>query len=51
MPKLTPSLPWHGYELGGWSDRDREEAEWALKGEHHKTGERAKGQRKPADNK
>jgi 4-hydroxy-3-polyprenylbenzoate decarboxylase len=49
LPKLTPRVPWHGYELGDWSDRDREEAEWALKGEHHKTGERAKGQRKPAD--
>ena len=48
LPKLTPRKPWHGYELGDWSDRDREEAEWAVKGEYHKTGERAAKERKPA---
>ena len=48
LPKLTPRTPWHGYELGDWSDRDREEAEWAVKGEYHKTGERAAKERKPA---
>ena len=48
LPKLTPRVPWHGYELGDWSDRDREEAEWAVKGEYHKTGERAAKNRKPA---
>ena len=48
LPKLTPRVPWHGYELGDWSDRDREEAEWAVKGEYHKTGERAAKERKPA---
>jgi 4-hydroxy-3-polyprenylbenzoate decarboxylase len=48
LPKLTPRVPWHGYELGDWSERDREEAEWAVKGEYHKTGERAAKERKPA---
>ncbi len=47
-PKLTPRMPWYGYELGDWSDRDREEAEWAVKGDYHKTGERAAKERKPA---
>ena len=49
LPKLTPRVPWHGYELGNWSDRDRQEAEWAVKGEHHRTGDRAKQQRRRAD--
>ncbi len=39
-------MPWHGYELGDWSERDREEAEWAVKGEHRRAGERAKGERR-----
>jgi 4-hydroxy-3-polyprenylbenzoate decarboxylase len=49
LPKLTPRTPWHGYELGNWTDRDRQEAEWAVKGEHHRTGDRAKQQRRKAD--
>jgi 3-polyprenyl-4-hydroxybenzoate decarboxylase len=49
LPALKPRLPWHGYELGDWSDRDREEAKWAVEGDYFKTGERAKQQRKPAD--
>src|SRR5258707_1589166 len=49
FPKLTPRKPWHGYELGDWSERDREEAQWAVEGDYYKTGERAKKERKPAD--
>ena len=48
LPTLTPRRPWHGYELGDWSDRDREEARWAVEGDYYKTGERAKLERKPA---
>ena len=40
LPPLTPKKPWFGYELGYWTDEDREEAELALKGEHFKTGEK-----------
>lgn len=40
LPPLTPKRPWHGYELGFWTDEDREEAEMALRGEHFKTGEK-----------
>ena len=40
LPPLTPKKPWHGYELGSWTDEDREEAELALKGDHFKTGEK-----------
>ena len=49
LPTLTPRLPWHGYELGNWSDRDRQEAEWATSGEHARTGDRAKQQRRRID--
>jgi 4-hydroxy-3-polyprenylbenzoate decarboxylase len=51
LPALTPRAPWHGYELGEWSDRDREEAEWAVKGEYIRTGDRALKERKaPEEN-
>ena len=46
LPKLSPRTPWHGYELGDWSERDREEADWAVKGEHGRVGLRAKGERR-----
>jgi UbiD family decarboxylase len=45
LPPLTPKKPWHGYELGFWTDEDREEAEIALRGEHFKTGEKIAGNR------
>jgi 4-hydroxy-3-polyprenylbenzoate decarboxylase len=48
FPPLTPRKPWHGYELGDWSERDREEAKWAVEGEYWRAGERAKRERKPA---
>jgi hypothetical protein len=32
LPKLQPREPWFGYELGYWSDEEREEAELALAG-------------------
>jgi hypothetical protein len=47
LPTLRPRIPWHGYDLGDWSDRDREEAAWAVDGEYHRTGEIAKQQREP----
>lgn len=46
LPPLTPKVPWYGYELGYWSDEDRQEAELALSGEHYATGTKLAGQRK-----
>jgi UbiD family decarboxylase len=46
LPRLTPRNPWFGYELGDWSERDREEAEWAVKGEYIRTGDRALKERR-----
>ena len=45
---LSVSPPWFGYELGDWSERDREEAQWAVEGKYFLTGERAKKERKSA---
>ena len=47
LPALSPRAPWHGYELGDWSDRDRQEAAWAVAGEYHRTGEVTRQQRVP----
>jgi UbiD family decarboxylase len=46
LPPLHLKAPWYGYELGYWSDRNREEAELALQGKHFEVGERAKNERK-----
>ena len=46
--RLNPRKPWYGYELGDWSDRDREEAQWAVEGKYFLTGERARKERKSA---
>ena len=40
LPPLTPKVPWHGYNLGYWSEEEQEEAAMALEGEHYKTGEK-----------
>lgn len=47
LPALSPRAPWHGYDLGDWSDRDRQEAAWAVAGEYARAGEVAKQQRQP----
>lgn len=43
--KLTPKVPWHGYQLGHWTKENEEEAELALKGEHFETGKKLASQR------
>jgi len=53
---LTPmdkmKAPWHGYELGGWTEENRIDAERAVKGDHYITGaERAKTRQKTSDRK
>lgn len=48
LPQLKPQDPWHGYNLGSWSEEDEEEAELALRGEHYRTGEKAVKKRTPA---
>ena len=40
LPKLTPQAPWYGYSLGQWDAEFEKEAELAVQGEHHKTGEK-----------
>lgn len=40
LPPLKPKVPWHGYNLGYWSEEEQEEAALALEGEHYKTGEK-----------
>lgn len=47
LPKLRPQDPWHGYNLGWWSDEDEEEAQLALRGEHYQTGEKSIKKRVP----
>lgn len=48
LPTLEPRTPWFGYELGDWTDRDREEAARAAAGDYFRTGEEIVHERKPA---
>jgi len=45
LPALKPRAPWHGYELGDWSERDAREAAWAEAGEYARNGDAAKRDR------
>ena len=49
LPPLHLKSPWHGYELGHWSERNREEAELGLQGKHFEIGKRAARERKRLD--
>jgi 4-hydroxy-3-polyprenylbenzoate decarboxylase len=39
LPKLTPQSPWHGYELGDWSQEMERQAQMAVRGEYYALGE------------
>jgi 4-hydroxy-3-polyprenylbenzoate decarboxylase len=39
LPKLTPQKPWHGYDLGEWTQEFEHQAQQAIKGDYWTTGE------------
>jgi 4-hydroxy-3-polyprenylbenzoate decarboxylase len=49
LPPLKLKEPWFGYELGHWSERNREEAELGLQGKHFEIGNRVAKDRKKFD--
>lgn len=46
LPPLTPQLPWHGYELGDWSEEWDQLAIRAAKGDWQSNGERSHQKRR-----
>ena len=46
LPKLSLKSPWYGYNLGFWTDEEKEEARLAVEGRYYETGEKQIGQRK-----
>lgn len=40
LPALDLRAPWYGYELGDWTDTNREEAALAVLGRYLETGAR-----------
>ena len=48
LPELKLKEPVWGRNLGYWGKDDKQQAEWALKGEYRKTGEFQAKQRRPA---
>ena len=49
LERIFFKAPWYGYELGYWSERNREEAELALQSKHFEIGARAKAERKNSE--
>lgn len=45
LPEPTLRQPWHGYELGYWTEEHEEDAELIIRGEHYKIGERLEKRR------
>jgi 4-hydroxy-3-polyprenylbenzoate decarboxylase len=46
LPELSLATPWHGYELGAWSEENRREAALAMLGRYLETGEKLAGRAK-----
>ncbi len=38
LPKLTPQPPWHGYDLGAWTQELERQAQMATRGEYYVLG-------------
>jgi 4-hydroxy-3-polyprenylbenzoate decarboxylase len=39
LPELTPQTPWHGYDLGAWTQELERQAQMAVRGEYYALGE------------
>ena len=46
LPTLTPQSPWHGYEMGHWSDDWEDGAVRAVQGFYHLNGENTYARRR-----
>lgn len=49
LPPLDLRTPWHGYELGQWTEENRQEAALAVLGRYAETGEKLATRRVPTD--
>lgn len=49
LPELSLATPWHGYELGAWSEENRQEAALALLGRYLETGEKLADRARPVE--
>jgi 3-polyprenyl-4-hydroxybenzoate decarboxylase len=47
LPTLQPKSIWYGYDLGAWTERDRDQAQAAIEGRYLETGAWAREQRRP----
>jgi 4-hydroxy-3-polyprenylbenzoate decarboxylase len=47
LPMLTPQTPWHGYDLGAWTQELERQAQMAVRGEYYALGEELSKKRRP----
>ena len=45
LPPLQLRTPWYGYDLGWWSDAEKEAGRLALQGRHYETGKKMEQER------
>jgi 4-hydroxy-3-polyprenylbenzoate decarboxylase len=46
LPKLTPESPWHGYDLGAWTDELERQAQMGARGEYFALGRESERRRR-----
>jgi UbiD family decarboxylase len=46
LPKLTPQAPWHGYDLGAWTEELENQAQMATRGDYYALGAKLSAQRR-----
>jgi UbiD family decarboxylase len=46
LPKLTPQPPWHGYDLGAWTEELENQAQMATRGDYYVLGARLSAERR-----
>jgi 4-hydroxy-3-polyprenylbenzoate decarboxylase len=46
LPKLTPEAPWHGYDLGAWTEELERQARMAAQGDYYLLGAELSKQRR-----
>jgi 4-hydroxy-3-polyprenylbenzoate decarboxylase len=49
LPRLTPIMPWYGYDLGEWNEHLEHQAQLAVKGDYWETGKWAAERRRSSD--
>jgi 4-hydroxy-3-polyprenylbenzoate decarboxylase len=48
LPRLELRRPWYGYDLGWWTEAEKEAGKLAIEGRYYETGKKMERERIPA---